>query len=105
MIEIMWIEGPFREMLLYLPQLLIWRVDQRSVCLKGSDQYRCFAYYRPNTYKGTYKENRSGRKYNGDSWANVQVCPRSSAISSSVGWEQHLKAAVRCWGTQFIHIL
>jgi hypothetical protein len=55
-----------------------------------------FAYYRLDTYKGTYKENRPGRKYNGDSWAIVQICPRSSSISSSVGWEQHLKAAVRC---------
>jgi len=64
--------------------------------LKGQTNITVFAYFRPNTYKGTYKEDRPGRKYNGDSWAIVQVCPRSSAISSSVGWGQHLKAPVRC---------
>jgi hypothetical protein len=40
--ERMWIQGPFGEMLLYLPQLLSWRVDQRSLCFKGADQYHCF---------------------------------------------------------------
>jgi len=71
-------------------------LNKEGSAFKGQTNITIFAYYRPNTYKGTYKENRPGRKYNGDSWANVQVCPRSSAIASSVGWEQHLKAPVRC---------
>jgi hypothetical protein len=46
-------------------------VIKEGFAFKDQTNIIVFAYCRPHTYKGTYKENRPGREYNGDSWAIV----------------------------------